>query len=350
VDTRTPPHERPSDFLPPKYLSALHCVAFGGASTGAGRLDLSFFGRAGKLEREFPSVRCQCAFHLLGSISDCNCCPAVLVQAGKRAGRVPRDLNEGLNPMHFVNAEVGPAVGSAGTNTMGQLKRFLSRYFYFSMALLFAVLVVWGFSRTVNENLFHAAVPRPFLLWIHGAAFAGWVAFFIAQSTLVRVQKVSWHRFLGWFGVALATVMVPLGFTIAIIMARFDASRLHESGVDAFLSIPFFDMTAFGVLIALAIYWRKRPEFHRRLLFIATCCLMDAPVGRFDFVFNHNLFYLCLDLLMVLGVVRDLVVDRRVHKVYFYALPLLIVGQNLSIYMWRINPSWWRAITHRILA
>jgi len=46
---------------------------------------------------------------------------------------------------------------------------------------------------------------------------------------------------------------------------------------------------------------------------------------------------------------RDLVVDRRVHMVYLYALPVLIVGQSLSVYMWRINPPWWQGITHVIL-
>jgi len=42
-------------------------------------------------------------------------------------------------------------------------------------------------------------------------------------------------------------------------------------------------------------------------------------------------------------------VDRRVHKVYLCALPLLIVGQSLATYMWRSNPSWWQGITHAIL-
>src|ERR1039457_7436361 len=160
--------------------------------------------------------------------------------------------------MPFVKAEqVGSAAFSEkGTSTMPQVKGFVNRYFYFLMSLLFATLVVWGFSRTVNDNLFHAALPRPFLLWIHGAVFAGWVAFFIAQSGLVRVHKVSWHRFLGWFGAGLATVMVALGFAIAVIMARFDTVVLHQTGADAFLSIPFFDMIAFGTCIALAIYWR----------------------------------------------------------------------------------------------
>ncbi len=228
---------------------------------------------------------------------------------------------------------------------------FLKRYFYFLMSLLLAAIVVSGFQRTVNASLFHPAVPRPFILWIHGAAFAGWIAFFVFQSTLVRVHKVSWHRSIGWFGAGLAAVMVPLGFTTAIIMARFDMAQLHqgEREAHAFLSIPFYDMIAFGVLIGLAIYWRTQPEMHRRLIFIATCGLMDAPFGRFDFLFNNNLFYPCLDLLMVLGVVRDLLVERRVHKAYLYALPVLIVGQSLAVYMWRGNPSWWQGITHAIL-
>src|SRR5271166_353143 len=209
------------------------------------------------------------------------------------------------------------------------------RYFYFSMSLLMAAIVIAGFQRTVNANLFHPAVPRPFILWIHGAAFAGWVIFFICQSTLVRIRKVSWHRSIGWFGAGLATVMVPLGITTAIIMTRFDAVQLHQNGVDSFLSVPFYDMIAFGVLIALAIYWRTKPELHRRLIFIATCGLMDAAFGRFDYLFDHNLFFPCLDLLILLGIARDLLVDRRVHKVYLCALPLLIVGQSLAVYMWR---------------
>jgi hypothetical protein len=56
-----------------------------------------------------------------------------------------------------------------------------------------------------------------------------------------------------------------------------------------------------------------------------------------------------LDCLIVLGMVRDWVVDKRVHKVYLYALPSLIVVQSLAIYAWRINPKWWQGITQAIL-
>lgn len=249
------------------------------------------------------------------------------------------------------------AIGDAGltariekeAGASSQLKTFLCRYFYFCMSLVFAALVLLGFSRTVNVALFHANPPRPFLLWMHGAAFSTWIVFFIAQSSLVRVRKVSVHRALGWFGAALASVMVVLGVVIAVVMTRFDISVLHQQGVDSFLMVPFGDMAIFGTCIGLAVYWRKKPEYHRRLLFIATCHLMDAAVGRFDFIFNHSLFYAALDCLIVLGMVRDRVVDGRIHKVYLYALPPILVVQSLAIYTWRVNPPWWASIAHRIL-
>ena len=135
----------------------------------------------------------------------------------------------------------------------------------------------------------------------------------------------------------------------AVVMTRCDTAVLQQKGVDAFLSVPFVDMIIFGSCIAMAIYWRKKPEYHRRLVFVASCQLMDAAIGRFDFMFNHNLFYPALDCLIVLGMVRDWVVDKRVHKVYLYALPSLIVVQSLAIYAWRINPNWWQGITQAIM-
>ena len=95
------------------------------------------------------------------------------------------------------------SIGSVGfaartekeTSTTKQLKTFLSRYFYLCMSPAMAGLVVWGFSHTVDASLFHANPPRPLLLWIHGAAFSTWTVFFIVQSALVRVRKVSVHAF-----------------------------------------------------------------------------------------------------------------------------------------------------------
>lgn len=251
--------------------------------------------------------------------------------------------------MAIGNAGVAAARLGKQASTTNEFKSFLGRYFYLGMSLVIALLVVWGFSHTVDKSLFHANPPRPLLLWIHGAAFSTWVVFFIAQSALVRARKVRVHRFLGWFGAGLATLMVVLGCTITVVMTRFDLLVLHQKDAGTFISVPFCDMILFGALVGLAICWRKKPDYHRRLLFVATCQLMDAAFGRVDFVFNHNLFYPALDFLIVLGMARDWWVDGRVHKVYLYSLPVLMVMQAIAVYVWRANPVWWQATTHAIL-
>jgi len=225
----------------------------------------------------------------------------------------------------------------------------VDKYFYFSMSFVIAAIVVWGFSHTIVQNLLRPAVPRPLILWFHASCFSLWVLFFIFQTTLVRTRNVKWHRFLGWFGTGLATVMVPLGAVTAIVMARFDTYRLHQTGGDAFLFLPLMDMVMFAVLVALAISWRKKPELHRRLIFIATCVLLDAPFARIDHLFDHNLFFLCLDGVIALGLVRDLLVSRRVHRVYWTALPLLAVTQWFVIYTWRSGAHWWLHIAHGLM-
>jgi hypothetical protein len=225
----------------------------------------------------------------------------------------------------------------------------IDKYFYFAMSLLIAAIVVSGFRLTINANLLHPSIPRPLILWFHAAAFTGWVGFFIFQSALVRTHNVKWHRFFGWFGAALGAVMVPLGITTSIVMGRFDTTVEHIPGSDAFLIVPFFDMVAFGTFFALAIWWRRKPELHRRLLFIATCGLLDAAFGRYDFVFNNHLFFPFLDVVILLGVGRDLLVNRRVHKVYRTALPVLFVVQAFVTYTLVDSSAWWVKIAHSIL-
>src|SRR5450631_1125187 len=227
------------------------------------------------------------------------------------------------------------------TSTMSPLQGLVNKYFYFAMSLLIAIIVAMGFSRTVNGNLLHPPIPRPLILWFHAAAFSGWVIFFMFQSALVRTHNVKWHRFFGWFGAGLGSVMVPLGVVTSIIMGRFDTYQEHLPGAEAFLIVPFYDMVAFGVFFGLAVLWRKKSEFHRRLIFIATCGLLDAAFGRYDYIYNHGLFFPCLDAVILLGVLRDLYVNRRIHKTYAYALPPLMLVQAFVTYTWMGSSAWW---------
>ena len=225
---------------------------------------------------------------------------------------------------------------------------FLARYFYFSMTLLMAVLSLWAFSNTVAVRLLHPIPPRPGLLWFHAVCFAAWIALFIAQSALVRLHRVRVHRTLGWIGASLAAMMVVSGFVVSIVMVRFEITILHQN-VASFLSILWCDLIIFGACMALAIYFRKRPEYHRRLVFLASCQLMQAAFVRFHYLGHHNLFFPALDLLIVGGIVRDLIVDSRINRIYLYAFPAMIVLQAFCTYLQRVNPNWWQAAARAAL-
>lgn len=224
---------------------------------------------------------------------------------------------------------------------------FLNQYFYFFMSLLIAVIVVWGFSHTIDQNLIHATPVRPWILYLHGAVFSGWVVFFIVQSSLVRMHKVRVHRTLGWLGLAWGVAIVVLGISTAITMTRFKVHILHVTDAAQFLVVPLWDIVCFTVAFTLAILWRKRPEFHRRMMLIATCVLTAAAFGRFPALFTW--FYAGVDLLIFLGVIRDLIVTRRVHPVYLYALPALIVGQSFVMHLVNTSSPQWLKIADAIL-
>jgi hypothetical protein len=114
--------------------------------------------------------------------------------------------------------------------------------------------------------------------------------------------------------------------------------------------VPFCDIVCFTTTFALAIYWRKKPEYHRRLILIASCALTAAGWGRFPgSFFQGAYFYAGVDLLILLGVVRDLIVNRRVHVVYKYALPAFIVGQTFVMYTIVTNQAYWVKIADAIL-
>lgn len=227
---------------------------------------------------------------------------------------------------------------------------FLEKYFYFSMSLLIAAVVIYGFSHTVNNGLIHATPSRPLILWFHGAVFSGWVIFFIFQSALVRTHNVKLHRRMGWFGVVLGSVMTVLGLSTAYVMARFIVTNFHQAGVKTFFAVQLWDMVCFTTFFWLAVLWRRKPEFHRRLILMATCVLTSAAFGRFPLAWlAREWFFAGVDALIVLGVVRDLIVNRRIHVVYRYALPPLIVGQIFIVYLLLHTPEWWAKIATAIL-
>jgi hypothetical protein len=223
-------------------------------------------------------------------------------------------------------------------------------YFYFAMSLIIAAVVVGGFSLTMGPRIIHPKIPQPTILYIHAFVFYGWLAFVILQSALVLTHNVRLHRTLGWFGVALGVVIPVLGIWTAITMNRIKVVVNHDPDAAGFMLVPFNDIFCFTITFALAIYWRKKPEYHRRLILIASCALTAAGWGRFpSYILPDPVFYAGVDFLILLGVVRDWVVSRRVHVVYKFALPAFVVVQTFVMFTILTNQSYWLKISNAIL-
>ena len=209
---------------------------------------------------------------------------------------------------------------------------FLARRFYFLMAVLAAAVVTYGFSRTIDEGLIHPSFVVPVILYVHVALFVGWLVLLLVQTGLVQAQRVNLHRRIGLGSVGFGAALVIAGVWVSIVMARIEAGQ-GDPQAGPFLIVPFADMVFFALLFGLGVWYRRKVEMHRRLMLMAAITLTGAAFGRFPaFIVPHGgWFYLAIDVFIFLGVIRDLLVQRRVHPVYLVGLPLLMTGQLVTI-------------------
>ncbi len=203
------------------------------------------------------------------------------------------------------------------------------RVFYLTTSLLMLAVVTYGFSRTIGPDLLHTQRPTRtiVLLSIHGAVFYGWMLLVVAQATLVRLRHIRLHRLLGWFSAADGAVVVIMGLW----------ASFHQPAPFAAEMVGVVSMAGFAIPVALAIFWRKRPAYHRRLLLIGTAVLTNAAFARFPgtYVPDH-FFYAGTDLFIAIGIAHDIWKGKSVHAVYRYAAPLLFAAEiAVLIPAWR---------------
>ena len=227
----------------------------------------------------------------------------------------------------------------------------LARFSYVIFALIIATVVVAGFSQTINARLLHPPSPRPPIIYFHVAVFTSWVILFILQSTLIATGNVKLHRKVGLLGFALGVMLPITGVAAAIVSTRFYTRPGHPDP-RFFLAISLNDMIEYSFFFGLAIYWRKKSEIHRRLMFIATCTLMSAAIGRLlpaSLDSPVKWIYVGVDALILLGLGRDWIVNKRIHPVYLYGLPAALLGQLTAVHLDLSRSPVWLAIANRIV-
>ncbi len=63
----------------------------------------------------------------------------------------------------------------------------------------------------------------------------------------------------------------------------------------------------------------------------------------------ENWGYAGVDILILFGVARDLIVSRRVHPVYLFGLPAMAIGQMVTMYIFLTSQSQWMSIARWVI-
>lgn len=207
--------------------------------------------------------------------------------------------------------------------------RLSDRQLFVGAALCILAIVFAGFARSYFLRGFFFHDPLPLLLHAHGAVMFAWFALFFVQTCLIETHRVALHRKLGMFGVVLAAAMLVLGPYVAFHAA---AREVHAQDAGFFLAILGFDLviiTLFAGFVACAIALRGLGDFHKRLMLLATLSLLGPAIARLPFLGDLQAI-LAGDACVVLCVVADIWLHRRLHPVFAVGAPLIIAATYLA--------------------
>ena len=150
--------------------------------------------------------------------------------------------------------------------------------FWERMALGLALLILFGFAQFAARG-FVDPLAAPLVTHIHGLVMLGWLGLLVVQPRLVRRGELSLHRRLGRVGVALAVLVVGLGFYVGV-SAVADGRQAPFFTPPYFLSLVTFELLAFGGMVWAAVAHRRMTDWHRRFMIGSAIMILEPALGR----------------------------------------------------------------------
>jgi len=213
-------------------------------------------------------------------------------------------------------------MAGAVMSAMPNAVRPSSRGFYTWFAIGAFLIIVAGFARTYYLRPIFEVRPLPLLLHLHGILFTSWFVLFFVQARLVAKDRVDLHQRLGILGVILAPLCTGVALTVAIHAGR----RSYRANPSSFtnirvrpLAMDFGTSLMFLVLVAIALYMRRRPDFHKRLMVLACCSILLPAIGRIPYVWDTVGFWglvAATEIPPLACILYDTIKHRRLHPAF----------------------------------
>ena len=236
--------------------------------------------------------------------------------------------------------------GSPATTAIPDRRRF-EHWFFSGMSFLILATIYYGFARSYFlPGMFRAHLPNV-LIHVHAALFTGWIFLLVAQTSLVAVGQVRWHRRLGVAGFCLACAMVIVG----CLAATDGILRGGQPGIDPlafYYTLLSTVLIAFPLLVYLAFRFRFNPPAHKRLILIATMLLIDAAIIRWPirWIAESSLMTsVVVYSFLLLIIVYDLWTTRKVHPATLWGGAFVILFRETedligSTHAWHSVATW----------
>jgi hypothetical protein len=175
---------------------------------------------------------------------------------------------------------------------MNPNKPIAERYFYPISTVALLVLTVVGFQLFYFHSQMYPGrpitPPIKALIITHGVAMSLWMLLAILQPFLIAGGNRKLHMLLGKVAAVIAVCLVGLGIKMGVASCQVAPPDLMYGPLTPkqFLIVPVGDIALFALFVAAGVWWRKRPDIHKPMMFLASLTAVGAAISRMDFL-NH---------------------------------------------------------------
>lgn len=208
--------------------------------------------------------------------------------------------------------------------------------FYLGYGLFGLLVVAVGFGYTYGLPVARGTFSAPWFVHLHGASSLAWVLLFIGQALLVKAGRTPSHRKVGQIALPLAILIWVSGISTAVWAANRDISGQSSVATSALLG-TVSGLSIFMLLVGAAIVARKRSDWHKRLVLLATIHVLWPAFFRL----RHWLpavpdpeIWLALVLAyspILVAAVRDRWIYGKIHPVWLSVAPILVLEQSIEV-------------------
>jgi hypothetical protein len=212
-------------------------------------------------------------------------------------------------------------------------RKNFDRRLFAVIAISFPLIVLAGFARTYYLKLFFHTPSLNAIRHLHGLLMTCWVTLFASQVALVSSRRISTHRRLGYAAIGLAIFIIVVGFFLSVSTSKFGSPALPAGRQAlAFLIVPLTDLLNFALLFGAAIYYRKNPANHKRLMLLTVINFLPPAFGRLPWIGSTaiTVFGSCT-LLTIAAFIVDWRKSGKMNTVFLIASVLLICSFVIRI-------------------